>query len=248
MSTLGAPLNDPPKEDQTEEEKFPTTEDELYQLFLKAVLHRFQTYAQPSDDFEADDYETHASTKEKAVSAVDRSTKVMKIVGLQAVLLDQSVHYYYMYLRGHYPSQQTLKGDINKAISAAENQIIQILEVWKNFGETSPTPEKVDGAHIFAVGIRKQSLDSFWGALQSFWELEKVEDWQKAVERPEMELRNILPLSPEAHWRWNRLLLPAANKAQVRPGAYLVCAGLRVEPDQQGDLEGGGGVRRGPLY
>jgi hypothetical protein len=149
MSTLGAPLNDPPKEDQTEEEKFPTTEDELYQLFLKAVLHRFQTYAQPSDDFEADDYETHASTKEKAVSAVDRSTKVMKIVGLQAVLLDQSVHYYYMYLRGHYPSQQTLKGDINKAISAAENQIIQILEVWEElWRDVADAGKGRRGAHL----------------------------------------------------------------------------------------------------
>jgi hypothetical protein len=37
-----------------------------------------------------------------------------------------------------------------------------------------------------------------------FWSDEITEAWQAAVEAPKMELRNIIPLSPEAHKRWDR--------------------------------------------
>lgn len=61
----------------------------------------------------------------------------------------------------------------------------------------------VDGAHIFPVNVRNQPLDHFWVALNVFWPEEKVLAWKEAVHKAETEFQNVLPLSPEAHRRWD---------------------------------------------
>lgn len=78
--------------------------------------------------------------------------------------------------------------------------------VPKHYGHRCALTRKliVDTAHIFPVGVRKRNLDKFWSALETFWPNDKTDAWQEALEQTEMERRNIIPLSPEAHKRWDR--------------------------------------------
>ncbi|OIW23246.1 hypothetical protein CONLIGDRAFT_141810 [Coniochaeta ligniaria NRRL 30616] len=126
-----------PSSTESQAVEMPSTQEELYQLFLRGVLRRLQEDALPSDDSEASYRVTSSSTKKKPppVLAVDTESKKAMVIALQAALLDPNVSYFGVRLRRKYESRDTLHLDIESAIDAAERHIAAVMEVWKNVGE-----------------------------------------------------------------------------------------------------------------